>query len=309
MIIKMLFFVLATASSLHAADNRDTAKLEDIRTHFDKHIVKASNHHERAVIFNNAVKDIEPLKIDENLKNETFKHCVTTITTIEERILDTIVDSTPKIAESVKRVEHVEAEKHKLLAQVDDLQNAPHRARISAKIYIAEIFDNRKTALAGGVGAGVIVAPEEVKHHAHEQVVSVHKQHDKLDTLVTEFYTDIYNKKLNSQQMQHKLDALINKITDLSGVEATDKEKAIHNATQAAQARLQEHGERLPARGAEKKPTRRLKGRVVHTEEEERGRRYAPSRKPAPKGETKKESVTQEAARLRRERAAKREAE
>lgn len=303
----VLLLLVSIASLSYAGDNRTIDQLEAIRAHFDTHIRRASNHHERAVIFDNAVQDIEPLDIDESLKNETYKHCINAINIIEQDLLDKIVLTAPKVAESIKKIDSIDGEKHRLLAQVDDLENAQRAARASAKEYITKVFDDRKKVLAGSVGAGAIAAPEEVKRHAHEQVVSVHAQQNTLDQLVIQFYTDINNKRLNSRDMQHKLDVLITHINDLSGVSDADKERAIKDATQAAQAHLQEHGQKLPPRGAPAKQKRPLKGRVMHSEEEVKREEATPrTQKAKPKSG---ESVTQEAARLRRERAAQRAAE
>jgi hypothetical protein len=305
--IARIFLLVGIATSVYASDNRNIDKLERIRTHFDIDISKATNHHKRAVIFNDAIKEIGVLvDLDQDLKNETIKHFVNVINRIEKETLDLIVLSAPEIADSVKHIENIEGKRHELLVQIDDLENVSRAARTSAKHYITKLFDDRKTALSGTEAAGKIHAPEEVKkHHAHEHVVSVHGQRERLDELVGQFYTDIYNKRLSSHHMQHKLDDVITKINALR-ITDKDKEVAVKDVTNAAQARLHEQGEKLPQRGAEKKPKRRLKGSVAHTEEETKGRRHAESRKPTTKttaAEPKKESVTQQAARLRKERA------
>lgn len=300
-----LLLIMCMTPLVHASEEQHAAfdHLQRVHAHFDTHIARAENHHERAEVFNNAVKDVDNIaSLDQNFKDDTIRHFVNTINRIEQEKLNLLVLSASKTAPSMRHIEAAQEEKHKFFAKVDDLINVHRDMRDQAKKAISAMFDDRIQELNHGVKPEVIHTPAEVKTHAHKHEASHYAEIDKLDRILSQFYTDIHSNvmRLSVENVKNRAEAVKRKIQDLN-VSADAKAKAIKEVNDARDAKIAEHEANVPKRGAPAKKTRRLKG-ARNSEAEEKSNRYAPSRKSArPEG---KESATQEAARLRAERKA-----
>lgn len=259
-----LLLIMCMTPLVHASEEQHAAfdHLQRIHAHFDTWIVKAESHHERAETFNNAVKEIDAIQaLDQDAKNDAIKHFINTINRIEQEKLNLLVLSASKIAPSVKHVEAAESEKHKLFVKIDDLINVHHNMRAQAKEYIKTVFNDRITALNDGVKPEAIHAPAEVKTHAHKHEVSHYAEQDKLDKILTQFYTDIHSnvKRLSVENIKKRAEAVKKKIQDMR-LSTDAKAKAIKEVNDARDAKIAEHEASLPKRGAPAKKTRRLKG-------------------------------------------------